>query len=316
MKQKLRIAIRLISVFFIFTNSQAQDYPVFKEYYLSPFTVNPAFTGKDFYPEMILSVKKQWLGIPDAPVTSFLSAQYRIGKYDFYDPKGLLNKGPLKIKERIGLGAALYHDVNGPDRYTGGNISYAFHSSLRNNMELSLGISVTASSYSFKSEILNPDQPDDPYLINGNENLFKMNFNIGTLLTFRKGFIGLSAARILKDIKHVNDNNIFQPGYFLMMGKTFVLSKNLSLVPSLTLKKIGTESLQADIFTKLYIKKYHWIALSAESTGNLDFTMSIHALRTINIGYSYEYTVSKIAQYNFGSHHLFIIVNLRRIVST
>ena len=91
-----------------------QENPIFENYYLSPSIINPAATGAEYYPTADIAVRRQWMGFPEAPTTFLLTGCYRVGKYGFYDPRGFVNKGPLKHGSRIGLGASVFRDVNGP----------------------------------------------------------------------------------------------------------------------------------------------------------------------------------------------------------
>jgi type IX secretion system PorP/SprF family membrane protein len=290
--------------------SKGQEASVFSNYYLSPFIVNPAFTGSSYYPQAILSTRKQWVGITDSPGTILLSGNYRIGTYDFYDPKGFVNKGNLKLKDRLGLGAAIYRDKNGPAENTGGVISYAYHSKLNTKDELSFGLSVIGTYYSFNSSVLEPDQPDDPYLLTGDDSKFRLNFNLGALYHSSTYFVGISAAKILPDHYSVNDPVKMQPSYFLMGGYKYKINSIFSVEPSLYLKKLGIEGFSTDIFTKLYVKRINWIAVSYSTTGKVNCLFGVHLVKMVYAGYSYEYSLSKISKYTYGTHEIYLGINL------
>ena len=168
-----RRTILIIIVSISFNKLFAQETSIYEDYYLNTFIINPAATGTEYYPVVDLSAKKQWLGFSGAPTTYLLSGNFRMGTYDFYDPKKFINKGPLKVKNRIGLGAALYRDNNGPVSNTGGLISYAYHIPLENENSLSLGFSFISTLHSINSSELKPDQPDDNYLLTGNKSVFR-----------------------------------------------------------------------------------------------------------------------------------------------
>jgi type IX secretion system PorP/SprF family membrane protein len=302
----------LISVLLGFTQipTSGQEASVFSNYYLSPFIVNPAFTGSSYYPQAVLSTRKQWVGIPDSPGTILLSGNYRIGTYDFYDPKGFVNKGKLKLKDRLGLGMAIYRDKNGPSENTGGIFSYAYHSQINSKDELSFGMSVIGTYYSFNSSILEPDQPDDPYLLNGNDNKFRLNFNLGALYHSSTYFVGISAAKILPDHYSVNDPVEMQPSYFLMGGYKYKINNVFSIEPSLTVKKLGSEGFSVDVFSKLYVKRINWIALSYSTSGKVNFLFGVHLIKMVYAGYAYEYSLSKISKYTYGTHEIYLGINL------
>lgn len=292
------------------TVTKGQEASVFSNYYLSPFIVNPAFTGLSYYPQAVLSARKQWAGIPDSPGTILLSGNYRIGTYDFYDPKGFVNKGNLKLQDRLGLGAAIYRDSNGPGENTGGVISYAYHTEINAKDELSFGMSVIGTYYSFNSSMLKPDQPDDPYLFTGNDNTFRLNFNIGALYHSSTYFVGISAAKILPDRYSVNDPVSMDPSFFLMGGYKHKINSLFSIEPSLTVKKLGSDGISVDIFSKLYVKRINWIALSYSTTGKVNFMFAVHLVKMVYAGYAYEYSLSNISRYTYGTHEIYLGINL------
>ncbi|HLO59109.1 MAG TPA: PorP/SprF family type IX secretion system membrane protein [Bacteroidales bacterium] len=302
----LFLAILLIQI----AGTFAQEKSVYKQYYLTPFIVNPAFTGSNYYPGALLSVRRQWVGIPESPATYFLSGNYRIGSYDFYDPKGFVNKGALELKDRMGLGAALYNHNYGPENLLGGNISYAYHVPLSSKYELSFGMSVIANYHSLRSDMLKPDQPDDPYLLNGNDPVFRMNFNLGILLHSNNNYIGFSTVKLLPDANAVNETNEFLPSYYLMAGQKIKINRVLLFEPSITAKKLGDEPISADIYAKLYVNRLHWTSISYSTNGNINIIVAVHVIKMVHAGYSYEYTLGKIGSFNYGTHNIFLGINL------
>ena len=61
----------------------AQQKPHYTQYILNQYIVNPALTGIENYIDVKLSHRHQWVGIQDAPVTSYLSVHGPIGKKRF-----------------------------------------------------------------------------------------------------------------------------------------------------------------------------------------------------------------------------------------
>ncbi|MBN1416863.1 MAG: PorP/SprF family type IX secretion system membrane protein [Bacteroidales bacterium] len=292
-------------------NLFSQENSIYENYYLTPFIINPAITGAEYYPTADLSARQQWSGFPDAPTTFLLAGSFRVGRYDFYDPKGLVNKGPFKMADRIGLGASIYRDSDGPLVFTGGILSYAYHIPVNAETRLSFGLSAIGTYFAFNSSLLKPDQPDDPYLLNGNDNVFRANFNLGSYFYNDVYFIGISANKLLPDIKAVNDVRKEQPSFFLMGGYKFFRNNYVFMLePSLVVKKLADANISVDIHAKLYIKKLHWIAISYGTTGRINFRFGLQLYRMLYAGYNYEYTLSHIASYNYGSHEVHLGINL------
>src|SRR5256714_7180411 len=62
---------------------RAQQKPHYTQYILNQYILNPALTGIENYTDVKLSHRHQWVGIQDAPVTTYLTIHTPIGKKDF-----------------------------------------------------------------------------------------------------------------------------------------------------------------------------------------------------------------------------------------
>lgn len=89
----------------------AQQKPHYTQYVLNQFIVNPAVTGIENYIDLKFSHRHQWVGIQDAPVTSYMSVHGPIGKTDYrktatsFDLKGE-NQGKAVLGRIYGTGSA------------------------------------------------------------------------------------------------------------------------------------------------------------------------------------------------------------------
>lgn len=289
----------------------SQEVSVSDKYYLIPFIINPAATGAEYYPIAVLSLKKQWANFPEAPSSILLAGNYKMGLYDFYNPKGLLNKGPIKITKYIGLGAAIYHDEDGPQSTTGINISCAYHMPVNSISKFSIGISGIGAFYSLNSSVLKPDQSNDPFLFDGKYNAFRANLNFGVYYYSDTYFAGLSATRIFQDIDNLNNPVRVKPTYFFTGGYKFGKKLNPIIIePSIAVKKTDGEIFIIDLHTKFYIRQLNWVAISYSTTAKINFRLGLNLYKNIYAGYCYEYTFGEISSYTSGSHELNIGINL------
>lgn len=303
--------VSFILLIIFFENAFSQENSIYNNDYLDPFIINPACTGAENYPVAHLSVKKQWLGFSGSPSTYLLSGNYRIGEYDFYDPKGFVNKGPLQLKDRIGLGASIFKDNNGPLENTGGLISYAYHLPLKNNSKFSLGMSVIMAHYALNSSILKPNEINDSYLLTGNANIFRANLGFGVFYYNNTYFAGVSVNKFLPGISNVNESIKELPSYFVMGGYKFWKNNYaFNIEPSITLKKLRNENLIIDTHAKLYVKRLNWIAFSYSSSQKLNFQFGLKLYKMLYVGYDYEQNISNIASYNYGTHEISLGINL------
>ncbi|WP_066631741.1 PorP/SprF family type IX secretion system membrane protein [Labilibacter marinus] len=292
-------------------DSRGQENTIFTDDYLDPFITNPAFSGVDEYFKAHLSAKKRWVGIPDAPGSALLSTNFRIGKYDFYNPNGLVYKGPLKLRGRIGVGASLFQENYGPIGNTGGILSYAYHLPLKQKSNLSFGLSVILLNQSLKTSELRPDEPGDSYLFSGNNSSFKAKIGGGVLYRKKAFFIGLSMMKYVSDnanmLVEVTEDN----SYFTMLGYKFKTNKKgFVLEPLLAVKKINNSSVIMDVHAKCYLGKHQWFALSYSTLNNMNVRCAFRLYRMFYFGYNFAYGLGDVKSYNYGSHQVSLGINL------
>lgn len=307
--KKIFCLVMLLVAFLCKQYSQEQS--IFNNSYLDPFITNPAFTGKEFYQSMHLSMKRQWISFPDSPGTMLLTGNARVGRFGFYNPDGLVNKGPLKLYERVGIGGAVFYDNNGPLSNVGGFFSYAYQLPVNINAQLSFGMSLSMVNYSLNSTVLEPDQPDDDFLFNGNDDVNKANFGFGLLYHSDRYFVGASAEKILPDIYYVNGTLKSVPSYFFIAGYNFSrINSPVSVEPMVTAKMLGSEDFFVDIHAKVYYQKLSWVALSYSTSRQMNLQFALRVYKKLYIGYNYGYSLTKIATYNKGIHEISIGINL------
>ena len=90
MKQLLQIfnypsvkRLLFFCVLFAVKQLPAQQKPVYTQYILNNYIINPAITGIENYTDVKISYRNQWTGIDGAPVTTYLSIQKPVRKKDY-----------------------------------------------------------------------------------------------------------------------------------------------------------------------------------------------------------------------------------------
>ena len=308
------LKIHIIAVFVCFSpvlDLTCQENSIYLNSYINPFITNPGCTGVEYYPVINLSVKKQWLDFPDSPSTFLFSGNVRLKERNFYNSKGLLNKGPLKLSDRIGLGAIIYHDENGPLTNTGVLLSYAYHIPISHENRLSLGISCLMADYGCNSSMLRPAQRNDGYLLNGNENIYKLNYGIGIYYHTKNYFAGIAVNKILPGISNAGQSVKMRPSWFILGGYKF--TKNNSFInfePSLEFRKLADEKPMLDVHSKIYIKRLNWMAVSYSTSKHINVQLAFQIYKKFYLGYNYGYSLGKIANYNYRTQEISLGINL------
>src|ERR1700760_4893994 len=66
----------------LFSDAVAQQQPQYTQYIINNYILNPALTGIENYTDVKISHRHQWVGLQDAPITTYLTIQGPLGKKD------------------------------------------------------------------------------------------------------------------------------------------------------------------------------------------------------------------------------------------
>ena len=128
-----------IIVLGITVNTYAQQKPQYTQYVLNNYIINPAITGIENYTDVKLGHRHQWVGLADAPVTTYFTAHKALGKQD----DRLTSTSFAKTGENIrgndyandyeasaphhGIGIQVVNDRTGPLQNLTAKATYAYH---------------------------------------------------------------------------------------------------------------------------------------------------------------------------------------------
>ena len=141
--------ILFIFAFFVGNLIFAQQLPQFTSYQLNSFLYNPAYAGVDGSTQMNAVVRNQWSGINDAPETN------------------VINGYGLLPNENTAIGGTAFKDAAGPDSRVGLSASYAYHLRLKQDISLSLGLSLGFLQYRLDHTVIQPFEDGDPIFNSG-----------------------------------------------------------------------------------------------------------------------------------------------------
>lgn len=302
----------------------AQQLPVYSQYMMNSFLINPSVAGHEGYTSINLTARKQWLLLEDAPSTVALSAQTRILKNSF-----ISRSAPIKRKRRamsrsgrVGLGTYVFSDWNGAFNRTGFQFTYAYHLPFRYS-QLSFGASLT--TYQFKVDINKMRLYDDSYFPeNWNNKAIMPDANFGVYYTTKNIYAGFSGLQLFENILKVTDNDVagfkMVRHYYVIGGYRFEVNRSFLLEPSFLLKSTEDFVSQIDINVKAYVQDMYWGGLSYRSGGGYSISersmngtgSSIIAMAGIKIdkyyfSYAFDYTLSAIRKYSWGSHEITVV---------
>ncbi len=276
--------------------SQAQQDAQFTQYMYNTININPAYAGSRGFLSLFALHRTQWIGIDGAPVTNSFSMNTPLNSSNF------------------GLGVSFLNDRIGPtnENAISADVSYSIRTS--ESFRLSFGLKMTANVFNLDVSKLNPVNQNDPQFQNF-DNSLTPNFGGGLYLHSEKTYIGLSIPNLIES-KRFDSNSVSmfkeRINYYLIAGHVFDISENLKFKPSVLTKLVTGAPLQVDVSGNFLINKkfviggaYRW---SAAVSGMVGFQLS----EGIFIGYGYDKETTNLANYNSGSHEVFLRFELSK----
>jgi type IX secretion system PorP/SprF family membrane protein len=288
--------IILILVCSISASVYAQQLPLYSQYMLDNFLLNPAVAGSVDYFPIRLTARQQWVGIKDAPSTQALSANY------------------LFEYQKLGVGGYIFNDKFGPISRIGVQAAAAYHLPLPGiKSKLGIGLALKAFQFKFDESKLKAIDNNDAALTYGTITQFVPDADFGLYLYNKKYFVGLSATQLLQLNINFGDSSIDKNQivrhYYFMAGYKFTLSDDFDLEPSLLVKGTMQTPWQIDFNAKGYYKNNYWLGVSYRSSKDLVIMIGLK-VKKYYFGYAFDHTFSNLSNYTSGSHEILIGVNV------
>jgi type IX secretion system PorP/SprF family membrane protein len=284
------------------TSSFGQQDPQYTHYMYNMNVVNPAYAGSRETLSFGILGRTQWVGIDGAPRTITANIHAPVGN-------------------NLGLGLSVIADEIGPvkEQNIYADISYT----LEVSDEAKLAFGLKAGFTFFNVDLVNLTLPDNTQ---GIDDLFDENGNntfpnIGAGLYYYTDdyYIGLSVPNILQTVHFDKSNNIVSKASekmhgFLTAGYVFNLNENIDFKPAVMLKAVPGSPLSVDISGNFLINERFELGLAYRFDDSIDGLVSFLVTDDLRVGYSYDYTLSNLGDYNSGSHEIFLQydVNLSR----
>ena len=174
----------LIILLLVCETLKSQQFPIYSQYMMNSYLLNPAVAGHEGYTSLNLTVREQWVGITDAPSTYAFSAQTRLLRNSFISKSANIRRR-RKIASRsgrVGMAAYVFSDFNGAFNRTGLQGTYAYHIPL-DRSQLSFGLSLTAFQFRMNEEKMRLHDTDDELLLNTRKTAIIPDANVGVYYT-------------------------------------------------------------------------------------------------------------------------------------
>lgn len=314
----IRKILPAIVLSFIFEAGFAQQVPMYSQYIMNGFLINPSFAGRDGYTTVNLTVREQWVGMAGAPSTYAASFQTRILKNSFISKSTSVRKKIIKPTKggKVGLGGYVFNDKNGIMKRSGVQFAYSYHIAMGRTggipNDLSFGLALTAYQFSINTDglIFNPD---DPLLNSYDRSVFIPDFNFGASFTTSKYYLGFAMTNLFRGSLLFADTSATKRNelgnFFLTGGYKIPLSSDWILEPSAFIKASDMllASIQVDLTARLYYQEDYWAGISYRTNDAIVALMGMKFSR-FYFAYAFDFTLTDIRKQSYGSHELSLAV--------
>ncbi len=317
----MRISYIIISFFLlgISIKSNAQD-PQFSQFYAAPLYLNPAFAGSTELARVGINYRNQWPAYPTNFVTYSAFFDYYIDDYN------------------SGVGILLMSDLEGLAGLRTNSVALQYSYQLRINDGLMFRAGLEGSYIMQridKGNLTFGDQIDfdgkfkditDDNIINADFRNNRFDFGAGGLLYSEKFWIGFSASHLLKPVNSlIGGNSQIARKYSAHMGYKFLLPtstnfnfqggyRDVSVTPTVQYKIQGQFSqLDAGLYFNyepfVFGVWYRGLPFKpVEGVFNNESLIFLTGISTngLHIGYSFDYTLSKLSIATGGAHEVSI----------
>jgi type IX secretion system PorP/SprF family membrane protein len=318
------IKILILSVVsgFISLTLLAQQTPMYSQYIMNGFLINPSIAGRDGYTTVNLTVRQDWVGLSGAPHTFAASFQTRILKDSYISKSTSVKKKMVRPTKggNVGLGGYIFNDRNGIISRTGILAAYAYHIQLGRTGTtpnyLSLGLAATFYQYALdlNGNLMLRDVDDD-FLNNYDRVTYIPDFNFGATYTTENYYIGFSMTSLSRGsimFSNSGDNNRSELGHYFLTGGMkihFAGAPDWELQPSAMIRSsdLVFKSIMMDLTARMYYQGSYWAGLSYRTNSAI---IAMFGLRVdkFYIGYAADFTLTQLHGKTYGSHEFTVAV--------
>lgn len=271
--------------------ASAQQDSQYTNYMYNTINVNPAYAGSRGVMSIFGLHRTQWVGLEGAPVTNTFSLNTPINN------------------SNLGLGLSFVNDRIGPsdENAISADISYTIQTS--EIYKLSFGIKGTANLLNVDYTKLDRYDLTDPQFQNNIDNRFSPNIGAGIYFHSDKLYAGLSVPNFL-ETEHFDDNVSAtakeRMHYYLIGGYVFDLSPTIKFKPAFLSKMVSGSPLQLDLTANFMFNEKFVIGAAWRWDAALSGLVGFQVSEGWFIGYGYDAETTKLANYNSGSHEIFL----------
>jgi type IX secretion system PorP/SprF family membrane protein len=211
----------------------------------------------------------------------------------------------------MGIGGTLFTDIVGPTRRVGLNLSYSYHLKINKDYNLNLGLSAGILQYSVDGDKLILHDNDDLILTTQYKSAFVPDFGGGIYFYSKKLFISVSVpqffeAQVKFDGQQNSSLSRIRPHLYSLLGYQFDLGEDFKLEPSVLVKYVTPAPVKIDGGIRCIYQDMIWLGATYRTNDAVSAMIGYMHKNWLMIGYSYDFTTTKLKNYSTGTHELLL----------
>jgi type IX secretion system PorP/SprF family membrane protein len=285
-----------LAVIALVSTVQAQQIPLYSNYFFTPYIYNPSRSGTEGFTEATLLHRRQWTDIQGSPETSALALN------------GSLNE------EKVGWSIYGFSDQTDIIKRIGVYGNYAYHVKLSDKSQLSFGLGAGYLANNIDVNSIRARDPNDVFIItNGDRGSFDLNFGINLKLADFQ--IGAAVPQLIgNSVKYAEvPNTDTKVAYSLLRHYVFNAQydfgfagdKNV-LSPMVMVRAAKNVPVQVDAGLMFAMKDYGYIGAMFRSEYAVTGNLGVNLTEQLTVGYAYDFSLNDYGS-DLGTSHEFML---------
>lgn len=309
----------------------AQQLGQYSQYLNNQFLLNPAAAGEHNYFDVDMSFRQQWVGFDNAPQNYYISGHTKLGKQgsgvsnsslrpsheSAAVTEGASSLGKSK-KIQHGVGGIVAADNYGPFKKLSLSGAYAVILPVSDKASLSFGANVGFSNFGFDQNSISLSNSNDAVYDQfavGNQRVNFLDINLGTYFYSDKFYVGYSTNQLMQNkitFGGTQNEGKLNVHHFLSGGYNFDLSDKWMITPGFLVKYMNPAPVSFDVTAKVTYDKKYFGGISYRHGDAIIAMIGANINDLVKIGYSYDFTTSRISNHSTGGHEVMLGVMLRK----
>ncbi len=295
MKYFLRQLRWIVPALLLAPSAKAQQDPMYSMYMWNMMTIMPAYAGSADVLNATALSRMQWTAIDGAPVTQTLSAH-----------------APINA-QTLGAGVSLTYDHIGRSATTSlfGDLAYRIH--VTHKTRLAFGLRLGFNHAQINSTQVQNTNPDDPTFAADQSGKLMPNFGFGVFLWSKRGYIGASVPKILRNYLGTTENDvgiITQFGQeathaFITGGYVFPIG-SVMFKPAFMVRASEGAPLSMDLSANFLFMEKMWLGAAYRYGDSVTAIFSMQITDQLRGGYAYDFGISQLNAHANGSHEIML----------